>query len=157
MGEYMRQTLALVCVIAVVTLTIGCSGCSDTKDGTAGDAGRADFDQRMSVADSLYNSMQFRDAYDLYLQLLNHPVAEADSEKKLYVLSSISNASELSGHMAEETKWLQQQRATTTTTPWRWYRWARTFSSRATAQRASSTSTRLLTSLPRPTAAIPTT
>jgi len=109
MGEYMRQTLALVCVIAVVTLTIGCSGCSDTKDGTAGDAGRADFDQRMSVADSLYNSMQFRDAYDLYLQLLNHPVAEADSEKKLYVLSSISNASELSGHMAEETKWLQQQ------------------------------------------------
>ena len=76
MGEYMRQTLALVCVIAVVTLTIGCSGCSDTKDGTAGDAGRADFDQRMSVADSLYNSMQFRDAYDLYLQLLNHPVAD---------------------------------------------------------------------------------
>ena len=105
----MRQTLALVCFIAVATLTIGCSGCSDMKDGAAGDFGNADFEQTMSVADSLFNCMQFRDAYDLYLQLLNNPVAETDSEKKLNVLSSISNASELSGHKAEETKWLQQQ------------------------------------------------
>ena len=105
----MRQTLALVCFIVVATLTIGCSGYSDMKDGAAGDSGNADFDQTMSVADSLFNCMQFRDAYDLYLQLLNNPVAEADSEKKLNLLSSISNASELSGHKAEETKWLQQQ------------------------------------------------
>ena len=104
----MRQTLALVCFIVVATLTIGCSGYSDMKDGAAGDSGNADFDQTMSVADSLFNCMQFRDAYDLYLQLLNNPVAKADSEKKLNVLSSISNASELSGHKAEETKWLQQ-------------------------------------------------
>lgn len=104
----MRQTLALVCFIVVATLTIGCSGYSDMKDGAAGDSGNADFDQTMSVADSLFNCMQFRDAYDLYLQLLNNPVAEADSEKKLNLLSSISNASELSGHKAEETKWLQQ-------------------------------------------------
>jgi hypothetical protein len=34
---------------------------------------------------------------------------QADSEKKLRVLSSLSNTSELSGHKAEETKWLQQQ------------------------------------------------
>lgn len=86
-----------------------CAGCSDTKDGAADDSGNADFEQTMSVADSLFNCMQFRDAYDLYLQLLNNPVAEADSEKKLNVLSSISNASELSGHKVEETKWLQQQ------------------------------------------------
>ena len=86
-----------------------CEGCDDTKDGATGDYGNADFDRTMSVADSLYNCMQFRDAYDLYLQLLNNPVVEADSEKKLNVLSSISNASELSGHKAEETKWLQQQ------------------------------------------------
>ena len=87
-----------------------CAGCGDTKDGAAGNSGNADFERIMSVADSLYNCMQFRDAYDLYLQLLNNPVAEADSEKKLNVLSSISNASELSGHKAEETKWLQQWR-----------------------------------------------
>ena len=98
----------IIVVITVLSI-VGCTGCGDTKDGVAGDAGRADFEQRMSVADSLFNSMQFRDAYDLYLQLLNNPVAEADSEKKLNVLSSISNASELSGHKAEETKWLQQQ------------------------------------------------
>ena len=79
-GEYMRQSLALVYFIAVATLTIGCSRCSDMKDGSAGDFGNADFDQTMSLADSLYNCMQFRDAYDLYLQLLNNPVAKADSE-----------------------------------------------------------------------------
>jgi len=86
-----------------------CAGCDDTKDGAAGNSGNTDFERTMSVADSLFNCMQFRDAYDLYLQLLNNPAAEADSEKKLNVLSSISNASGLSGHKAEETKWLQQQ------------------------------------------------
>jgi len=95
--------------IVVVAMIESCEGCDDTKDGATGDYGNADFDRTMSVADSLYNCMQFRDAYDLYLQLLNNPVVEADSEKKLNVLSSISNASELSGHKAEETKWLQQQ------------------------------------------------
>ena len=57
--------------MAVAVLATGCAGCADTK----GEAGNADFDQTMSVADSLYNSMQFRDAYDLYLQLLNNPEA----------------------------------------------------------------------------------
>ena len=96
-----------------------CAGCGDTKDGPAGDSGNADFERTMSVADSLFNCMQVRDAYDLYLQLLNNPVAEADSEKKLRVLSSLSNTSKLSGHKDEENKWLQQMDlapATTTTT-----------------------------------------
>ena len=95
--------------MAVVTLTIGCAGCADTKDGVAGNAGNSDFEQTMRVADSLYNGMQFRDAYDLYVQLLDSKEAEADSEKKLRVLNSLSNASELSGHKDEENKWLQQQ------------------------------------------------
>jgi tetratricopeptide (TPR) repeat protein len=94
--------------MAVAVLATGCAGCADTKGG-AGEADTAEFDQTMRAADSLHNSMQFRDAYDLYLQLLNNPVAKADNEKKLNVLSSLSNASELSGHKAEETKWLQQQ------------------------------------------------
>ena len=105
----MRQTLNLVIFIAVTILTVGCSGCSDQKDGAAGNAGMADFDQTMRVADSLFNSMQFRDAYDMYVQLLDSKEAESDSEKKLHVLSSICNASELSGHKDEENKWLQQQ------------------------------------------------
>ena len=43
--------------MAVAALAVGCS---ERSDGTAGDAGPADFEQRMRVADSLYNSMQFR-------------------------------------------------------------------------------------------------
>ena len=92
--------------MAVAVLTVGCSECSDK---TAGDTGRADFEQSMRVADSLYNGMQFRDAYDLYVKLLDSKEAEADSEKKLRVLSSLSNTSELSGHKDMENKWLQQQ------------------------------------------------
>ena len=105
----MQQTLKLLILMAVVTLTIGCAGCADTKDGVADNAGNSDFEQTMRVADSLYNGMQFRDAYDLYVQLLDSKEAEADSEKKLRVLNSLSNASELSGHKDEENKWLQQQ------------------------------------------------
>ena len=102
----MRQNLKLLVLMAVAALAAGCSECSD---GTACDAGLADFEQRMRVADSLFNSMQFRDAYDMYVQLLDSKEAEADSEKKLRVLNSLSNASELSGHKDEENKWLQQQ------------------------------------------------
>ena len=103
------KRIVYILYIVVVAMIESCAGCGDMKDGAAGNSGNADFERTMSVADSLFNCMQFRDAYDLYLQLLNNPVAEADSEKKLNVLSSISNASELSGHKAEETKWLQQQ------------------------------------------------
>ena len=104
----MKRIVYILCIV-VVAMIESCAGCGDMKDGAAGNSGNADFERTMSVADSLYNGMQFRDAYDLFLQLLNSPVAEADSEKKLIVLSSISNASELSGHKDEENKWLQQQ------------------------------------------------
>ena len=105
----MRKTLYLFFFTAVTALTVDCSRCSDLKDGATGDSCKADFDQTMRVADSLFNSMQFRDAYDMYVQLLDSKEAEADSEKKLRVLNSLSNASELSGHKDEENKWLQQQ------------------------------------------------
>ena len=62
----------------------------------------------MGVADSLYNCMQFRDAYKLYLQLLDSKESEADSEKRLSVLNALSSTSELSGHKVEQHKWLQQ-------------------------------------------------
>ena len=102
-----RIHIYIIVVITVLSI-VGCTGCSETKDGTAGDAGLAGFEQRMRVADSLFNGMQFRDAYDMYLQLLESKELEADSEKLLRVLSSLSNTSELSGHKAEQHKWLQQ-------------------------------------------------
>lgn len=87
---------------------IGITGCTDTTN--TQDAAKTDksFDQTMAVADSLYNCMQFRDAYKLYLQLLDSKEAEADSEKRLNVLNALSNTSELSGHKVEQHKWLQQ-------------------------------------------------
>ena len=92
----------------MTTLTIGCFGRSDIEDTdtAAGKYSHADFDQTKSLADSLYSYMQFRDAYKLYLQLLDSKEVETDNEKRLSVLYRLSNASELSGHLTEETKWL---------------------------------------------------
>ena len=92
----------------MAALMIGITGCTDTTN--TQDAAQTDksFDQTMAVADSLYNCMQFRDAYKLYLQLLDSKETEADSEKRLNVLNALSNTSELSGHKVEQHKWLQQ-------------------------------------------------
>ena len=91
----------------IAALMTGCTGSSGPKDET-GRSYNADFNQAMDVADSLYNCMQFRDAYDQYIQLLDSDEAEDDSEKKLRVLNSLCNTSELSGHKVEQHKWLQQ-------------------------------------------------
>ena len=102
----MRQTFKLLIFWAAAALAVGCS---ERSDETACDTGLTDFEQRMRVADSLYSNMQFRDAYNLYVQLLDSKELEADSEKRLRVLNSLSNASELSGHKDMENKWLQQK------------------------------------------------
>ena len=87
----------------------GCTRGNDVK-GTvsASDADFAAFDRTMQEADSLYNNMDFRLAYDLYLQLLDTKGAKADDERMLNVLNSLCMASELSGHKAEQTQWLEQ-------------------------------------------------
>ena len=91
----------------IAVLMTDCTGSSEQKDVTdrTHDTG---FDRTMAVADSLYSCMQFRDAYKLYLQLLDSKEAEDDSEKRLSVLNALSSTSELSGHKAEQHKWLQQ-------------------------------------------------
>ena len=86
---------------------MGCISCSDT-DGEELASDSSSFEQTKGMADSLFNCMQFRDAYDLYLQLLNSKEAAGNSEKRLSVLNSLCNASELSGHKAEEDEWLEQ-------------------------------------------------
>ena len=93
--------------LMIVTLMTGCTSSDGPKEAT-GRSHDAGFDQAMGVADSLYNSMQFRDAYDLYLQQLDNKEVKADSEKRLRVLNCLCNASELSGHKVEQHKWLQQ-------------------------------------------------
>ena len=99
----MRRRLHLI-ILLVAAILVGCTGSSDTKS----EAQVGDFDQVMHQADSLYNSMEFRTAYDLYLQLLDNKEAKADDEKMLNVLNSLCMASELAGHKAEQTKWMQQ-------------------------------------------------
>ena len=71
----------------------GCTRGNDAK-GTvsANDADFAAFDQVMHEADSLYNNMDFRLAYDLYLQQLDTKGAKADAERMLNVLNSLCMA-----------------------------------------------------------------
>lgn len=105
----MRQTIHTILFVMATVLTAACTGSNDTKEAQQTDTSfNADFDHAISVADSLYNCMQFRDAYDIYQQLLDNQAIEADSKKKLYVLDALCYSSELAGHKAEQTKWLQQ-------------------------------------------------
>ena len=104
----MRQTIYFLFLTIAAALTTGCTGSSTQGVFSQTDADESSFEQTQRVADSLYNCMQFRDAYNLYLQLLNNPVAEANSEKKLYVLCSLCNASELAGHKVDQNKWLKE-------------------------------------------------
>lgn len=103
----MRKIVFVLGLAAV--MMAGCTRGNDAK-GTvsANDADFAAFDRTMQEADSLYNNMDFRLAYDLYLQLLDTKGAKADDERMLNVLNSLCMASELSGHKAEQTQWLEQ-------------------------------------------------
>lgn len=103
----MKQTIYLM-ILGMAVLVMGCAGDGSKNGAQQADAATGGFDQTMRTADSLYNNMQFRTAYDLYLQLLDTEEAQADSEKRLNVLNSLCMASELSGHKAEQTQWLQQ-------------------------------------------------
>lgn len=103
----MKQTIYLM-ILGMAVLMMGCAGDGSKNVSQQADAATGGFDQTMRTADSLYNNMQFRTAYDLYLQLLDTEEAQTDSEKRLNVLNSLCMSSELSGHKAEQTQWLQQ-------------------------------------------------
>ena len=104
----MQNKLYSFILIAAISLA-GCTSWADrSTEASANDADFAAFDRVMNEADSLYNNMDFRLAYDLYLQLLDSKGAKADSERMLNVLNSLCMASELSGHKAEQTEWLEQ-------------------------------------------------
>jgi hypothetical protein len=95
--------------MATVLLTAGCTG-RDARQDAPGQtaAGVSSFSENKKIADTLYSHMHFRDAYNIYLHLLNSEEANADSEKKLDMLNALSVTSELAGHKTEQGKWLEQ-------------------------------------------------
>jgi len=61
-----RMHIYIIIILTLLSI-VGCTGCGDTKDAAQSDSPlNADFNQTMSAADSLFNCMKFRDAYDLY-------------------------------------------------------------------------------------------
>ena len=104
----MRQTIHLIILLTVIFLTAGCKDSSTQGFFSQDTPDESSFSQTVSVADSLYSCMQFRDAYALYVQLLDNQETLSDTEKHLYILYSLCNASELSGHESEQNKWLNQ-------------------------------------------------
>ena len=104
----MQYRLNNLLYLIMMALMIGITGCTDTTDSQDAAQADKDFAKTMYMADSLYSRMQFRDAYKLYLQLLDSKEAKTDSKKRLGVLNALSSTSELSGHKVEQHKWLQQ-------------------------------------------------
>lgn len=102
-----RNIVKQLCLV-IMALLMGCTGSGDSKDAADGNSRHLGFSQTKGMADSLYSTMQFRDAYDLYLQLLDSKEAQTDSVIRLDVLNDLCMTSELAGHKAELTKWLQQ-------------------------------------------------
>ena len=103
----LRRILSCLCLV-IIALLVGCTGSGDRKDATDGNSRHLGFNQTKGMADSLYSTMQFRDAYDLYLQLLGSKEAQTDSVIRLDVLNDLCMTSELAGHKPEQTKWLRQ-------------------------------------------------
>ncbi len=78
----------------------GCTG--------GGQTAPSDFATAVHEADSVYNSMAFNDAYARYRQLLDRPDVRQDNAKRLEVLASLSDVSELASQKNDQMQWLQQ-------------------------------------------------
>ena len=94
--------------LSILLLAAIAVGCSSNADKQQAPASTTSFDRTMHEADSLYNSMHFREAYDLYRQLLDHPEAQNDNEKRMNALNSLCMTSELADHKSEQTTWMKQ-------------------------------------------------
>ena len=86
-----------ICYILTLTLlvTLPCQG-------------QSTFDTAKREADSLYNNMKFREAYDIYVSLLGSNEVKKDKEKKLEVLNDLCDVSDLTGHEIDQMQYLQQ-------------------------------------------------
>lgn len=66
------------------------------------------FDSGKRQADSLYNNMQFREAYEVYHGLLDNYEVKKDSEKKLVVLNDLCDVCDVLSRRTELMSYLQQ-------------------------------------------------
>lgn len=66
------------------------------------------FDSGKRQADSLYNNMQFREAYEVYHGLLDNYEVKKDSEKKLMVLNDLCDVCDVLSRRTELMSYLQQ-------------------------------------------------
>ena len=70
--------------------------------------GQSTFEQTIREADSLYNSMHFREAYDVYASLLDSREVEQDAEKRLMVLNALCDVCDVAGQKNNQMTYLQQ-------------------------------------------------
>ena len=95
--QQMMRKLSIWCAVLALT---GCTG--------GGQTAPSDFATAVHEADSVYNSMAFNDAYKRYRQLLDRPDVQQDDAKRLEVLASLSDVSELASQKNDQMQWLQQ-------------------------------------------------
>lgn len=60
------------------------------------------------AADSLYNNMQFREAYEVYCDLLDNHEVKKDSDKYLTILNDLCDVCDVLGRKTELMVYLQQ-------------------------------------------------
>ena len=93
--NYMNMKSFFAYIAAFVLLTVPCQG-------------QSSFQQSKRIADSLYNNMHFREAYDVYLNLLESREVKQDVEKRLIVLNDLCDVSDLAGKKNDLMNYLQQ-------------------------------------------------
>ena len=70
--------------------------------------GQSPFEQTKRKGDSLYNSMHFREAYDVYASLLDSREVEQDAEKRMMVLNDLCDVCDVAGQKNNLMTYLQQ-------------------------------------------------
>lgn len=85
----MRRTIYIILLFMAVVLFAGCTGCDKTETFSQADVNTSSFSNVRDTADSLYNCMQFRDAYDLYQQMLDDATQTGNDYYRSLVLMSM--------------------------------------------------------------------
>ena len=82
-------------VTALVFLTLPCYG-------------QTSFEQAIHQADSLYNNMRFREAYDIYVSQLDSREVKQDAQKRMKLLNDLCDVCDLVGQMNNQMVYLHQ-------------------------------------------------
>ncbi|MBR1412859.1 MAG: helix-turn-helix domain-containing protein [Prevotella sp.] len=90
---YMNKTFA--CITTFMLLTLPCHG-------------QLSFQQAINKADSLYANMYFREAYDVYVSLLDDREVKQDAEKRMLLLNALCDVCDLVEQKGNQMAYLQQ-------------------------------------------------